>query len=253
MDSTGILPTATPVRHHPRDLEIRSRCGPQAKREAVKVLMTEHRFGVTRACGLASISRSLYRYVSRRGDASPLKQRIGDIAAQLGVHKTALYHYFPDKQTILHECHREASAELKRLLVGHLDAGLRSLQTRGGIRAGRVGRLDQGFGVLVDPGNQFLVLGVHCRWHRTSLVLGQDRRIGISGKSFGEAAVLKKADTVQNVDANNPTAQKTTEQFILPAWLGLSAAVTIPAFIVGAFALLIALVVALGGNSGNPP
>ena len=54
---------------------------PQAKREAVKVLMTEHRFGVTRACGLASISRSLYRYVSRRGDASPLKQRIGDIAA----------------------------------------------------------------------------------------------------------------------------------------------------------------------------
>ena len=54
---------------------------PQAKREAVKVLMTEHRFRVTRACGLASISRSLYRYVSRRGDASPLKQRIGDIAA----------------------------------------------------------------------------------------------------------------------------------------------------------------------------
>ena len=54
---------------------------PQAKREAVKVLMTEHRFRVTRACGLVSISRSLYRYVSRRGDAGPLKQRIGDIAA----------------------------------------------------------------------------------------------------------------------------------------------------------------------------
>ena len=54
---------------------------PQAKREAVKVLMIEHRFGITRACGLVSISRSLYRYVSRRGDASPLKQRIGDIAA----------------------------------------------------------------------------------------------------------------------------------------------------------------------------
>lgn len=54
---------------------------PQAKREAVGVLMTEHRFGVTRACGLVSISRSLYRYASRRGDAGPLKQRIGDIAA----------------------------------------------------------------------------------------------------------------------------------------------------------------------------
>jgi putative transposase len=54
---------------------------PQAKREAVNVLMTEHRFGVTRACGLVSISRSLYRYVSRRGDTGTLKQRIGDIAA----------------------------------------------------------------------------------------------------------------------------------------------------------------------------
>ncbi len=43
--------------------------------------MTEHRFGVTRACGLVSISRSLYRYASRRNDAGTLRQRIGDIAA----------------------------------------------------------------------------------------------------------------------------------------------------------------------------
>ena len=34
---------------------------PQAKREAVEVLMTERGFGVTRACGLVGISRSLYR------------------------------------------------------------------------------------------------------------------------------------------------------------------------------------------------
>ena len=54
--------------------------GPQAKREAVNVLMAEHRFGVTRACGLVSISRSLYRYVPRGAD-SDLKQRIEDIAA----------------------------------------------------------------------------------------------------------------------------------------------------------------------------
>jgi putative transposase len=53
---------------------------PQAKREAVNVLMTEHRFGVTRACGLVSISRSLFCYVRRRVD-SDLKQRIEDIAA----------------------------------------------------------------------------------------------------------------------------------------------------------------------------
>ena len=54
--------------------------GPQAKREAVNVLMAEHRFGVTRACGLVSISRSLYRYVRQHADGD-LKQRIEDIAA----------------------------------------------------------------------------------------------------------------------------------------------------------------------------
>jgi TetR/AcrR family transcriptional regulator len=41
---------------------------------------------------------------------------LGDIAQHVGVRKTALYHYFPDKQSILHECHREASAELGRIL-----------------------------------------------------------------------------------------------------------------------------------------
>jgi putative transposase len=54
---------------------------PQAKREAVTVLMTESHFGVTRACGLAGISRSLYSYRSRRPDCEGLRQRIGEIAA----------------------------------------------------------------------------------------------------------------------------------------------------------------------------
>lgn len=43
--------------------------GPQAKRAAVAMLMTERDFGVTRACGLIGISRSLYRYRSRRQDS----------------------------------------------------------------------------------------------------------------------------------------------------------------------------------------
>jgi len=43
---------------------------------------------------------------------------LDDIARHVGVRKTALYHYFPDKQSILHECHREASAELKRIVRG---------------------------------------------------------------------------------------------------------------------------------------
>jgi putative transposase len=55
---------------------------PQAKREAVTVLMTERDFGVTRACGLVRISRSLYRYCSRRPECAGLKERIGEIAAQ---------------------------------------------------------------------------------------------------------------------------------------------------------------------------
>lgn len=33
--------------------------GPQVKREAVSTLMIERGFGVTRACGLISLSRSL--------------------------------------------------------------------------------------------------------------------------------------------------------------------------------------------------
>ena len=43
---------------------------------------------------------------------------LDDIALHVGVRKTALYHYFPDKQSILHECHREASAELQRIVDG---------------------------------------------------------------------------------------------------------------------------------------
>jgi AcrR family transcriptional regulator len=41
---------------------------------------------------------------------------LDDIAQHLGVRKTALYHYFPDKQTILHECHRESLGELERIV-----------------------------------------------------------------------------------------------------------------------------------------
>ena len=39
------------------------------------------------------------------------------IAEQLGVRKTALYHYFPDKQAILLACHRESIADLERIVA----------------------------------------------------------------------------------------------------------------------------------------
>lgn len=54
---------------------------PQAKREAVAVLLNEHHYGVTRACGLIAISRSLYRYRSRRPACTRLRERIGELAA----------------------------------------------------------------------------------------------------------------------------------------------------------------------------
>lgn len=42
---------------------------------------------------------------------------LDDIARRLGVRKTALYHYFPDKEAILYECHQESLAELDRIVV----------------------------------------------------------------------------------------------------------------------------------------
>jgi putative transposase len=54
---------------------------PQVRREAVATLMRERSFGVTRACGLIRISRSLYRYRSRRPDCMELRERICEIAA----------------------------------------------------------------------------------------------------------------------------------------------------------------------------
>lgn len=42
---------------------------------------------------------------------------LDDIARRLGVRKTALYHYFPDKEAILYECHKDSLAELDRILA----------------------------------------------------------------------------------------------------------------------------------------
>ncbi len=42
---------------------------------------------------------------------------LDDIAERVGIRKTALYHYFPDKESILYECHRESLAEVASLLT----------------------------------------------------------------------------------------------------------------------------------------
>lgn len=41
---------------------------------------------------------------------------LDDIAGRLGMRKTALYYYFPDKDALLYECHRESLAELDRMI-----------------------------------------------------------------------------------------------------------------------------------------
>jgi AcrR family transcriptional regulator len=40
-----------------------------------------------------------------------------DIADLVGVRKTALYHYFPDKESILHACHQQGLAEVHHHVV----------------------------------------------------------------------------------------------------------------------------------------
>lgn len=53
---------------------------PQVKRQAVNVLREERGLGVTHACGLVGISRSLYGYRSRRTDGATLRDRICTLA-----------------------------------------------------------------------------------------------------------------------------------------------------------------------------
>ena len=61
----------------------------------------------------AEILHSALRAFREKGyHATTLDQ----IAARLRVHKTALYHYFPDKESILYACHRESLLEVARLL-----------------------------------------------------------------------------------------------------------------------------------------
>ena len=52
------------------------------KRQAVDLLRAERGLGVTRACWLVGISRSLYGYRSRRPDSARLRQRICDLAGE---------------------------------------------------------------------------------------------------------------------------------------------------------------------------
>ncbi len=62
----------------------------------------------------AEILRSALRAFREKGYYATT---LDDIAEHVGVGKTALYHYFPDKESILYECHRESLAEVRRLMT----------------------------------------------------------------------------------------------------------------------------------------
>ena len=59
------------------------------------------------------ILRSALRAFRERGYHATT---LDHIAASLGVRKTALYHYFRDREAILYACHRESLAELDRIV-----------------------------------------------------------------------------------------------------------------------------------------
>lgn len=48
---------------------------------------------------------------------------LDDIARQLGIRKTALYHYFPDKEAILYACHREGLDEVAGVVAAARQRG----------------------------------------------------------------------------------------------------------------------------------
>src|SRR5262249_60945094 len=52
------------------------------RRQAVDVLKEERGFGITCACGLVGISRSLYGYRSRRPMLAGLRERICELAGE---------------------------------------------------------------------------------------------------------------------------------------------------------------------------
>jgi putative transposase len=56
--------------------------GPQVKRQAADALREQRGFGITRACGLVGISRSLYEYRSRRPVIAGLLERICELAGE---------------------------------------------------------------------------------------------------------------------------------------------------------------------------
>ncbi len=62
---------------------------------------------------------------------------LDSIAKHLGLRKTALYHYFPDKEALLYECHRESLAEIGRLMKERLAEGNN--------------RFDEATGLPIDP------------------------------------------------------------------------------------------------------
>jgi AcrR family transcriptional regulator len=74
---------------------------------------SEHVRGKRRRRREAILHAALRAFHDRGYHATTLE----DIARRLGVRKTALYYYYPDKESILYECHRQSLLELERIVA----------------------------------------------------------------------------------------------------------------------------------------
>jgi len=109
---------------------------------------------------------------------------LGDIAGRLDIRKTALYHYFPDKDAILYACHREGLAEVERILA---EARAKYASARDQLRYA----IHEHVRVMTDTlQGSALALEVSARWRGDSAPKSSPSAIAMSarcGKSSGPA------------------------------------------------------------------
>lgn len=105
--------------------------GPRVRREAVDVLRQERGYGITRACGLVGISRSLYGYRSRRPAPEGLVARIRALAEQKRRYGYRRIHVLLRREGFLvnrkrtYRLYREAGLAVKRRKRKHYALGER--------------------------------------------------------------------------------------------------------------------------------
>jgi putative transposase len=155
--------------------------GPQVKRQAVDVLREERGLGVTRACGLLMISRSLYGYRSRRPVTEGLRERICELAGEKRrygyrrIHVLLRREGWSVNRKRTYRLYREAGLAVrrrKRKRIDHWEASRRSARAAG--RSARTATVDH-------------------RGSRTGVRRTSARCLGVPGRSASELYPSREA------------------------------------------------------------